>query len=79
MFQLLEKGELKRFGAVDLRVPGASRAMIRVTRNSVVDFLTRRSDTGAIADANPQPKPRKPFGSFRRNTKNRTPRKGRRK
>lgn len=65
---LIERGELKC--CVDLRVPGSSRALRRVTRASLLEFLHRRKDIQAVADANPRPlyreeSKRKPKGQAR--------------
>jgi hypothetical protein len=45
-------------GIVDLRTPGSSKAMLRIPRRSLVKFLNSRRDIEAVADSNPQPKPR---------------------
>lgn len=50
---LIEDGELKL--CVDLRRTGSSKSLRRVTRSSLLEFLYRRKDLGAVADANPQP------------------------
>lgn len=50
---LIEDGELKK--CVDFRRTGSSRSAIRVTRASLLEFLHRRKDIQAIADANPRP------------------------
>src|SRR6266446_5915137 len=55
--RLVESEELPV--GVDLRNKASSKTMIRVPRKSVVEFLNRRKDREAIAEANPYPKPRK--------------------
>lgn len=50
---LVESGELPV--GLDLRTKGSSKSMIRVPRRAVVEFLNRRKDIAAVAEANPQP------------------------
>lgn len=50
---LIDRGELK--ACVDLRTPGSSRSVLRVTRASLLEFFHRRKDIHAVADANPRP------------------------
>lgn len=57
LFKLVESGEFKV--AIDLRGLNSSKACIRLPRQSVVDFLNRRKDLIAVAEANPQPAPRR--------------------
>lgn len=57
-FRLAEKGAFGT-GIVDLRTPGSSKAMLRVPRAPLVEFLNSRRDIAQVADENPQPKPRK--------------------
>lgn len=55
---LIESGALKC--PIDLRNTGSSRAMKRVPRPFVVQFIQERKDGRAVAEESPQPRPRQP-------------------
>jgi hypothetical protein len=55
-FNLARSGVFGK-GIVDLRLPGSSKAMMRIPREPLVAFLNSRRDIEAVADANPAPPP----------------------
>lgn len=50
---LIDDGEMML--AIDLLRTGSSRSLRRVTRASLLEFLNRRKDLKAVAEANPKP------------------------
>jgi hypothetical protein len=55
---LVLAGEFGKDAAVDLRGAQSSKAMIRIRRAAVVEFLNRRKDIARVAEESPSPKPR---------------------
>jgi hypothetical protein len=55
---LVAAGEFGKDAAFDLRGAQSSKAMVRIRRAAVVEFLNRRKNIEAVAEKSPQPKPR---------------------